>query len=207
MSQEEIIQIYNSIEVQLNSIAEAILSEVNEMLTTKLNLERITKRVKSRNRFVLKSLKTENGVPKYPNPFIEVQDLIGLRMIVFYKSDVIKYSEIVSKFLDRVEKKYVIPDDVKSFGYEGYHMICRIPEHILKSFRSYNPIPQFFELQIKTLYQHAWAEAEHDLGYKPDSIISDEDKRRISFVAAQSWGADEILDELYRRLKLKENLN
>jgi len=60
--------------------------------------------------------------------------------------------------------------------------------------------PEFFELQIKTLFQHAWAEAEHDLGYKPPKPLTSIQKRKMAFTAAQAWGADQIFDELSREL-------
>jgi ppGpp synthetase/RelA/SpoT-type nucleotidyltranferase len=59
---------------------------------------------------------------------------------------------------------------------------------------------QFFELQIKTLFQHAWSEAEHDLGYKPTTILTSAQKKRLAFTAAQAWGADQIFDELFREI-------
>ena len=54
----------------------------------------------------------------------------------------------------------------------------------------------FFELQIKTLFQNAWSEANHDLGYKPERELSKDEKRKIAFTSAQAWGADMIFDEL-----------
>jgi len=56
---------------------------------------------------------------------------------------------------------------------------------------------EFFELQIKTLFQHAWSEAEHDLGYKPPVKLTSDQNRGLAFTAAQSWGADQIFNEMY----------
>ncbi|MHA1279982.1 MAG: GTP pyrophosphokinase, partial [Candidatus Helarchaeota archaeon] len=52
------------------------------------------------------------------------------------------------------------------------------------------------ELQIKTVYQHAWAAANHDLGYKSEKDLPKDQRRKIAFTAAQSWGADQIFREL-----------
>jgi putative GTP pyrophosphokinase len=61
-------------------------------------------------------------------------------------------------------------------------------------------VPKVLELQIKTLFQHAWSEANHDLGYKPDlQPLDPDDERKLAFTAAQAWGADQIFDELYRK--------
>ncbi|MCL5802016.1 MAG: hypothetical protein M1283_05805, partial [Gammaproteobacteria bacterium] len=68
-------------------------------------------------------------------------------------------------------------------------------------------VPNLFELQIKTLFQHAWAEAEHDLGYKTSNSLTSLQKRKIAFTAAQAWGADQIFDELYRELEGVHTVN
>jgi putative GTP pyrophosphokinase len=54
-------------------------------------------------------------------------------------------------------------------------------------------------LQVKTLFEHAWSEAEHDLGYKPgEAPLTPDQKRRLAYTSAQAWGADHIFDELFR---------
>jgi ppGpp synthetase/RelA/SpoT-type nucleotidyltranferase len=65
--------------------------------------------------------------------------------------------------------------------------------------------PTFFELQIKTLFQHAWGEADHDLIYKPSGALTSDQRRRVAFTAAQAWGADRIFEELAQELKVSSH--
>jgi putative GTP pyrophosphokinase len=143
-----------------------------------------------------KMLKQENGALKYQTPIKEIQDIIGARVIVYYKIDVENIVLIVKKFFNIAEKNKIVPDNVMKFGYEGLHFICFIPSTIYSDHKSNPLIPDFFELQIKTLYQHAWSQAEHGLGYKSETPLLDEEQRKLAFIAAQSWGADTILAEL-----------
>ena len=78
-----------------------------------------------------------------------------------------------------------------------------IPEAILPVGPS-GSFPKFFELQIRTLFQHAWAEAEHDVGYKPTQPLKLEERRKIAFTAAQAWGADTIFQELFSHFSKKK---
>jgi ppGpp synthetase/RelA/SpoT-type nucleotidyltranferase len=80
------------------------------------------------------------------------------------------------------------------------HYILLMPTELIDSDVPNPIVPEFFELQIKTVFQHAWSEANHDLGYKPGSkpLASDE-KRKLAFTAAQAWGADQIFDGLSKR--------
>lgn len=58
-----------------------------------------------------------------------------------------------------------------------------------------NLVPKFFELQIKTLFQHAWTVADH----KPGSLPLNRDQRRqLAFTSAQAWGADRVFNQLFR---------
>lgn len=110
------------------------------------------------------------------------------------------------KYFRSIEDRKVVPELDSVFGYFGHHMILRIPGDVIGSGMPKVDLPEFFELQIKTLFQHAWSEAEHDLGYKPgENPLSSDQKRKIAFTSAQAWGADIIVDELFHERKVGDS--
>jgi len=159
----------------------------------------ITARPKSIDRFLAKAEKSENGLRKYSEPLKQIQDQIGVRVVTFYLSDIEDIAEKVDRYFRKIEDRSIVPDTESEFGYFGKHYILFIPEDIMVDFEG-NECPKFFELQIKTLFQHAWSEAEHDIGYKPLNELTSDQKRKIAFTAAQAWGADKIFEELHGEL-------
>jgi len=134
---------------------------------------------------------------KYSDPFSEIQDQVGARVVVFYLSDVVRVSKFVERYLRPIETQEIVPESFRAFGYFGKHYVFHFPDEVLGIEGESERYPNFFELQIKTLFQHAWAEANHDLGYKPDGPLTAEEGRSIAYTAAQAWGADKIFEDLY----------
>jgi ppGpp synthetase/RelA/SpoT-type nucleotidyltranferase len=162
-------------------------------------IDRIAVRAKSVDRFVAKAEKQTEGKPKYDDPLNQIQDQLGARIVTFYKSDVDYLAEEIKKYFRYIESRQIVPDSEREFGYEGRHFILFIPRDVFDDTVREDESISFFELQIKTLFQHAWSEAEHDLGYKPTGELSSDQKRRLAFTAAQAWGADQIFDELHQQ--------
>jgi ppGpp synthetase/RelA/SpoT-type nucleotidyltranferase len=162
-------------------------------------IDQISGRAKSIERFKLKALKKlDGGEFKYENPLTEIQDQIGIRIVTFYLSDVEYISKIILDYYEPIEEADKHPDRYDAFSYTGRHFILFIPPEV-KKWREEKNMPSFFELQIKTMFQHAWAESEHDLNYKTMHDLSLEDKRLVAFSAAQAWGADRVFEELSRK--------
>ena len=172
----------------------------NTVLVGHQRVDRITARAKSVDRFVAKAEKTENGIPKYSEPLKQIQDQVGARVVVFYLDDVDVVAEAIKKHCRYIETKLLVPESESEFGYVGRHFILATPIDAVPATLDQSRLPTFFELQIKTLFQHAWSEANHDLGYKPTIALDSDQKRRIAFTAAQAWGADRIFLELHREL-------
>jgi putative GTP pyrophosphokinase len=160
-------------------------------------IDRIAARAKAPDRFLIKAAKVSNGVLKYSDPLSQVQDQVGARVVVFYKQDVAAVSSIIEKFYFPMEKQRLIPENEWEFGYFGLHYVLVVPTETIPASISTEEAPSCFELQIKTLWQHAWSEANHDLGYKPREDLDTDHKRRLAYTSAQAWGADRMFAELF----------
>lgn len=163
-------------------------------------IDRIAVRAKGIPRFIAKAEKENGGAKKYDDPLKQIQDQIAARIVTFYTPDVEAVTAQVLRYFRPVEQKNIVPDSVKEFGYVGTHLILLLPDDVIDDRFDRSRSPQFFELQIKTLFQHAWSEAEHDLNYKTSAPLSLEQKRHIAFTAAQAWGADRIFSELFAQV-------
>jgi ppGpp synthetase/RelA/SpoT-type nucleotidyltranferase len=162
-------------------------------------IDRIAVRPKDIDRFLAKATKLQDGVPKYAEPLEQIQDQIGARVITFYPIDVIGLDPIVKKWFNPIEFKDHVPESEWEFGYFGRHYVLAVPTDIIDDSWDRTMIPRFVELQVKTLFEHAWSEAEHDLGYKPgEQPLTPDQIRRLAYTSAQAWGADRMFDELFR---------
>ncbi|GAA0747172.1 hypothetical protein CA233_22615 [Sphingomonas sp. ABOLD] len=196
----EIIGEYESRYKVLRGVASDLEVYLKSYLTGVQRVDRVAARAKSPERFAAKATKVyEDGSERYPNPFTEIQDQIGARITVFYLSDVAKVEAAIRKYFKFIEVKSKAPLSDYEFGYFGLHFIICMPDDLIPD-DSEEIVPEFFELQIKTLFQHAWSEAHHDLGYKSIRGLMPEERRKIAFTAAQAWGADEMFDELAKSL-------
>ena len=90
------------------------------------------------------------------------------------------------------------------FGYESDHYIIVIDEHLKPDGWDNGPsMPATFELQIRTLFMHAWAEPQHDLGYK-GAGLTDDHARMLAWVASSAWGADRMFEDAWQSLPTPE---
>lgn len=161
-------------------------------------IDRISARAKDPDRFLAKAQKENDNKRKYGDPLSEIQDQVAARITVFYLSDVEIVEAAIKKYFHSIEQITIV-EEPKKFGYEGRHLILTIPEELYEH-EEHPDAPDFFELQIKTLFQHAWSEAEHDLAYKPSAPLTSTQTREIAFTAAQAWGADQMFAKLFKEL-------
>jgi putative GTP pyrophosphokinase len=183
----------------LARLANNLNEHICNLLQGQPRVDRISTRAKSVSSFLKKAATQIDGRSKYGEPLDQIQDQIGARIIVFFKSDVDGVDALVKRYFAAIEYRAVVPDSESEFAYFGRHLVLVLPSDILEEDMDKASIPYFFELQIKTLFQHAWSEADHDLAYKPGDIpLTGEQKRLVAFTSAQAWGADHIFERLFQ---------
>ncbi|WP_176140707.1 GTP pyrophosphokinase [Halobacillus salinus] len=129
----------------------------------------------------------------------DITDVIGLRIITFFNDDVDKLAEeIENQFVidtdNSVDKRKNDPD---RFGYQSLHYIVAFDDD-RTSLPEYSDLKHvFFEIQIRSILQHAWAEIEHDLGYKSKIEVPSEIRRDFSRIS----GLLELADKEFIRIK------
>lgn len=123
------------------------------------------------------------------NSLSDITDILGLRVITFYLDDVDKVASAVERLFtidweNSVDKRKI--HEIDSFGYLSLHYICSVPG-----------FPYRFEIQMRTLLQHAWANMDHDTGYKSGVEIPKRYMRNMSRLA----GMLELVDDEFSRIR------
>lgn len=188
-------------ETSLVRVADRLGGLVSSHVEAIGDIDQVSARAKHPEHFAEKARRTdETGHPKYSSPLTEIQDQVGARIVVFYEGTVREVLEVVRRYFQPIEEKELVPDSFWEFGYFGTHLVLALPADAIPADVDLSETPRFFELQIKTLFQHAWSQANHDLGYKAPRDLSGDQKRRLAFTAAQAWGADRTFQELQAEL-------
>lgn len=149
--------------------------------------------------------KIERKGGKYSG-LMDITDVLGCRIVTYFDDDVDKIAEIINReFLvdwhNSIDKRKL---DFDKFGYLSLHYVVALKKDRLRltEYKDFKNLK--FEVQIRTILQHSWAEIEHDIGYKGEFSIPDNAKRSFSRIAALLELADQEFLRLKDVLKLYE---
>ena len=133
-----------------------------------LTYDHVTARVKEWRSLRSKSRKRRpDGTLMYPHPWQDIHDLIGVRVTTYHSTEIPRIIEALTEMFEvrRSVDKTAQTRVSGSFGYGSHHLILRVPPaRVAPVLQAY--AGREFEVQIRTVLQHAWAEFEHDIRYK-----------------------------------------
>jgi ppGpp synthetase/RelA/SpoT-type nucleotidyltranferase len=180
---EKLLKEYESVKGPAENFRNALVEQIKTLLL-KENISLavpVESRVKNwdsiRNKLEKSSLELKS--------ILQLRDLVGIRLILPFRRD-------LEKCIQLVEDNFVITDKEDTatrlgesqFGYQSYHYVLKLPEKwlstpTLQGFDKYSA-----EIQIRTLAQHIWAVASHNLQYKQEESVPQTVRRSIYRVSA-----------------------
>lgn len=119
------------------------------------------------------------------NEITDLDDFIGLRIILLFKRDVERVCKVISSSFDVVESEDTQNRlGISEFGYQSVHFLIGLPKNWLNvpTFSKFKGFKA--EVQVRTAAQHIWATASHNLQYKQKESVPDGVLRSINRVSA-----------------------
>lgn len=176
-------------------LASKVESVVKELLDSKkIIYHSISSRAKSIDSYARKASKDE-----YKNPVSEIFDMAGIRIITYTDSDARNVTSIVKETFDidqQLSTDKATELGVDRMGYRSIHCVGTLGKNRLNLPENATFKGMYFEIQIRSILQHAWAEFEHDRNYKFTGVLPHDLKRTLSLLAGTLELVDKEFDNL-----------
>jgi len=133
-------------------------------------------------------------------PREQIHDMSGIRVITFVQSEANAVCRTVQKIFHIAEVEDKSAQRGNSFGYRSTHFLAYLRKQQLKEPKDYDLLNLPFEIQVRTLLQHAWAEIEHDRNYKFEGTLPPDLQRRFAMLAAVLELSDREFDAIAKAI-------
>ena len=215
---------YGTVSGELHSVLNAMKAKIRRLFAgSEVKPLFITGRVKSTESFQAKASRRlqENAdsdpVLEFPNPLREVHDMVGIRIIVMLPHEIQQVASLIKSHREAFDCRSDREKDIGSvesgtYGYSSRHLLLKTRnEPTVRRFqealgKTVVPSGNFiFEVQIRTILQHAWSEMEHDIRFKRpgEAAWNPQIDRHFTATAAMLETVENYftdIDELYHRL-------
>lgn len=170
-SAESIRRNYEAVHSDRQAAADS-LQRLLDALLVEVNCHHIGARAKDVGSYCTKAAKVtgEDKTPKYDDPIHQITDQVAARIITYLPETVDDVCAVLA------DEFCVTEDENKGekmkregkFGYASRHLLLKLTSDRAAQ-REYASLAGLeFEVQVRTVVQHAWAEFEHDVRYKYD---------------------------------------
>jgi len=141
---------------------------------------------------------------KYRRPRQQMNDVIGVRVITYFRDDVERVKQAITSLFDINTNKSILTREHRAlnqkdvgFGYDSVHIVARMTSEDSSRSRVQRLRNPWIEIQIRSILEHSWSEIEHEIVYKPSVLLSSEIKRKFGAIAA----ALELIDSEFITLR------
>lgn len=182
-------EVYKQLEMEAKYILEDSLMEEG------MKYDRLESRIKKFDSF---EKKIERKEFKSLEEVEKITDFLGIRVICLFLSDLKRLGEIIDREFSVVSKDDKLEDEeVDKFGYQSIHYIVKLKDNCTG--RRYDKIKDYdFEIQVRTLAMHSWANISHHLSYKNEDAVPKELQRDFHALSALLHVVDKTFESIYK---------
>lgn len=124
----------------------------------------------------------------------DVEDIIGLRLVCVYPSDVQRVLDFLKNLRDTGFLGYYKEElQQRDTGYRAYHVNVALPDIDLTDYKC--------EIQVLTMLEETWSYKAHDLIYKPEEAVTEEEKQQAAIVSEILHASDQQSELLERQIR------
>lgn len=151
----------------------------------------------------IKSCLEKIGRKGYKDISSQMTDISGIRIIVYFDKETHKTGDLLEKYFDIDQKNSEDKKDsldTNKIGYRSMHYICELGKDRcnLPEYSEFEGLK--FEIQVRTVLQHAWAELAHDRGYKFSTSLPKKLERKLYLYAGMLELADSGFDDISQEI-------
>lgn len=151
---------------------------------------------------------------KYLQKNKKMQDIVGIRIVLYYMDDIAICKEMLKNTYSIIEKdSHEDKPKVNEFNPLRMNYVCRIPEEFIERFpeklwEDYR-IDKTFEVQIRTTFSEGWHEVDHEVRYKHKEAWEQhyEFSRELNGIYATLEVCDRSMVNLLERLAYRNYKN
>jgi GTP pyrophosphokinase len=141
----------------------------------------------------------------YPFPQEQLTDLSGIRVITYLEQQVGQISTAIRGLFEvddrnSLDRTQVLGDD--KVGYRSTHFVCTLGKRRdgLPEYEALGDLK--FEIQVRTVLQHAWAELAHDRSFKFGSALPTKIQRKLNLYSGMLEIVDSAFDDISKEVDL-----
>lgn len=150
---------------------------------------------------------SSKGIDYYSNQGKKIQDLFGIRVILYFPDDLKISQRALQKMYQCLSKEVDTPDS-SLFSATRCNYIFKLPNSIIRdcqTIKNNSLIDTTFEVQFRTILSEGWHEVEHDLRYKCKDDWNKHDDLFRAFngifasLETSEWGIMSLFEQLAHR--------
>lgn len=194
----KIVESWENDEPRYRSLGEKLYVFIKAHITDYELFPEVTQRTKDLLSIV-KKIKKKNREKSYS--YEDLSDKLGIRIICTYQEDLIKVDAFLGQYFAIVKAEYKKDTlDFDKLDYTSNHYDVKIDasKQIFEGQDHY--LGMIFEVQVRTLNQHAWSNTAHSLAYKQEAGIEPILKRRVYRLLSLYEIADDEFSSVNRKL-------